>query len=269
LHNPTPEEHAAFQELVRNHVRQLLTEYGKIDLLFLDYTSKYKQEGDYFDREKILKIAYECQPDIIVNDRLSFWKDNVRDFDYYTPEICVPSKPIRVKGREVPWETCATINGNWGYCAEDNNWKTPEALVAGLVGCVSRDGNLLLNVGPMSDGKIPAPAVERLNALGDWYAANGESIFGCGKSKFTPPFGCAYTQKGNTLYCHFLQQPLGDVILPGLKGRVAKATLLRTGETVNCIDQWGFELLEKDDQRIRQKGIVPGDVIKITLSAVE
>lgn len=121
----------------------------------------------------------------------------------------------------------------------------------------------------MSDGKIPAPAVERLNALGDWYAANGESIFGCGKSKFTPPFGCAYTQKGNTLYCHFLQQPLGDVILPGLKGRVAKATLLKTGETVNCIDQWGFELLEKDDQRIRQKGIVPSDVIKITLSAVE
>ena len=269
VHKSTPEEYAAFKELVANHVRQLMTEYGKIDLLFLDYTSKYKQDGDYFDRERLLKIAYENQPGIIVNDRLSFWKDNVRDFDYYTPEICVPSKPIRVKGREVPWETCATINGNWGYCAEDNNWKTPEALVAGLVGCVSRDGNLLLNVGPMSDGKIPAPAVERLNALGDWYAANGESIFGCGKSKFTPPFGCAYTQKGNTLYCHFLQQPLGDVILPGLKGRVAKATLLRTGETVNCIDQWGFELLEKDDQRIRQKGIVPGDVIKITLSAVE
>jgi alpha-L-fucosidase len=194
VHKSTPEEYAAFKELVANHVRQLMTEYGKIDLLFLDYTSKYKQDGDYFDRERLLKIAYENQPGIIVNDRLSFWKDNVRDFDYYTPEICVPSKPIRVKGREVPWETCATINGNWGYCAEDNNWKTPEALVAGLVGCVSRDGNLLLNVGPMSDGKIPAPAVERLNALGDWYAANGESIFGCGKSKFTPPFGCAYTQ---------------------------------------------------------------------------
>ena len=266
VHESTPEEYAAFKELVANHVRQLMTEYGKIDLLFLDYTSKYKQEGDYFDRERLLKIAYDNQPGIIVNDRLSFWKDNVRDFDYYTPEICVPSEPIRVKGREVPWETCATINGNWGYCAEDNNWKTPEALVAGLVGCVSRDGNLLLNVGPMADGSIPAPAMARLNALGDWYAANGESIFGCGKSDFMPPFGCAYTQKGNTLYCHFLQQPLGDVILPGLKGKVARATLLRTGETVKCIDQWGFELLKPDDQRIRVKGIVPGDVVKIVLS---
>ena len=266
LHNPTPEEHAAFQELVRNHVRQLLTEYGKIDLLFLDYTSKYKQEGDYFDREKILKIAYECQPDIIVNDRLSFWKDNVRDFDYYTPEVCIPSEPLRVKGREVAWETCATINGSWGYRADDNAWKTPEALVAGLVGCVSRNGNLLLNVGPMADGSLPAPAVERLNALGDWHDASGESIFGCGKSDFTPPFGCAYTQKGNSLYCHFLQPPLGDVILPGLKGKVAKATLLRTGEVVECVDNWGFELLKPDDQRIRPKGVRAGDVVRIELS---
>ena len=266
LHEPTPEEYAAFKELVANHVRQLMTEYGKIDLLFLDYTSKFKQKGDYFDRERLLKIAYECQPGIIVNDRLSFWKDNVRDFDYYTPEICVPSGPLRVKGREVPWETCATMNGSWGYRADDDKWKSPEALAAGLVGCVSRNGNLLLNVGPMADGSLPAPSVERLNALGDWYAANGESVFGCGKADFTPPFGCAYTQKGNALYCHFLQTPLGDVILPGLKGKITKMTLLRTGEEVPCIDQWGFELLKKDDQRIRPKGIVPGDVIKIILS---
>ena len=79
-------------------------------------------------------------------------------------------------------------------------------------------------------------------------------------------FGCAYTQKGDAPYCHFLQTPLGDVILPGLKGKIAKMTLLRTGEEVPCIDQWGFELLKKDDQRIRPKGIVPGDVVKIVLS---
>ena len=109
LHTPTPEEYAAFKELVANHVRQLMTEYGKIDLLFLDYTSKYKKDVDYFDRERLLKIAYDSQPGIIVSDRLSFWKEDVRDFDYYTPEICVPSEPLRVKGREVSWETCATI----------------------------------------------------------------------------------------------------------------------------------------------------------------
>jgi len=265
-HVPTPEQYASFTNLVYNHINQLTTEYGKLDLLFLDYTSRTKADIDYFGRDGILEMVYRNQPGIIVNDRLAYFKDNCRDFDYYTPEICVPSGPIRVKGHEVPWETCATINDNWGYCAADKNWKSPEALVAGLVGCVSRGGNLLLNVGPMADGSIPAPAVERLNALGDWYAANGESIFGCGKSKFTPPFGCAYTQKGDALYCHFLQTPLGDVILPGLKGKIAKMTLLRTGEEVPCIDQWGFELLKPDDQRIRPKDIVPGDVIKIVLS---
>ena len=267
-HEPTPEEHAAFRELVANHVRQLMTEYGKIDLLFLDYTSKYKQDEDYFDRERLLGIAYGCQPDILVNDRLSFWKDNCRDFDYYTPEICVPGEPLRVKGREVAWETCATINGNWGYNVGDTDWKTPEALVAGLVGCVSRNGNLLLNVGPMPDGRIPAPAVERLEALGDWFSANGESVTGCGKSDFSPPFGCAYTQRGNALYCHFLQPPLGDVILPGLKGKAAKITLLRTGGEIKCIDYWGFELLRPDDQRIRPTGVVAGDVAKIELAPV-
>jgi alpha-L-fucosidase len=119
----------------------------------------------------------------------------------------------------------------------------------------------------MADGALPAPSVERLNALGDWYAANGESVLGCGKSDFAPPFGCAYTQKGNILYCHLLQPPLGDVILPGLKGRVAEMKLLRTGEKVECVDDWGFELLKKDDQRIRPpKNMKAGDVIRIELS---
>ena len=265
LHEPTADEYAAFKELVANHVRQLMTEYGRIDLLFLDYTSQHKQNVDYFDRERLLKIAYGCQPAILVNDRLSFWKENCRDFDYYTPEICIPSEPVRVKGREVIWETCATMNGSWGYRADDSGWKLPEALAAGLVGCVSRNGNLLLNVGPMADGAFPQAAVERLNALGDWYAVNGESVTGCGTSPFTPPFGCAYTQKGKALYCHFLQPPLGDVILPGLKGKIAKMTLLRTGKAVACIDQWGFELLKKDDQRIRPEDIRACDVLRIDL----
>ncbi len=91
----------------------------------------------------------------------------------------------------------------------------------------------------------------------------GEAL---GLAGFAPPFGCAYTQKGNALYCHFLQPPVGDVILPGLKGRVAKATILRTGEEAPCIDNWGFELLKPDDQRIRPKGLRAGDVARIDLA---
>lgn len=266
LHTPTPQEYADFKELVFNHVRQLMTDYGKVDLLFLDYTSKYKaHEKDHFGRDRILEMVYRCQPEIIVNDRLSFFKDNCRDFDYYTPEVCVPASPVKVKGREVVWETCATMNGCWGYRDDFHEWRSPEALVAGLAGCVSRGGNLLLNIGPKADGSFPVQAVERLQTLAEWYRTNGESVFGCGKADFAPPYGCVYTQKGNDIYCHFLQTPLGDVILPGLKGRIAELCPLREGVKVRLVDEWGFELLAPSDQRIRPEGIKPGDVIRITL----
>ena len=90
-----------------------------------------------------------------------------------------------------------------------------------------------------------------------------------GKSEFTPPYGCVYTQKGNNLYCHFLQSPLGDTILPQLKGKIEKATLLRTGEEVKQVNHWGFELLKPDEQRIRTRGIRPGDVVRICLKKGE
>jgi alpha-L-fucosidase len=265
LHVPTPEQYAAFKELVYNHIHQLMTEYGKIDLLFLDYTSKYKADEDYFDRERILKMVYECQPDILVNDRLTYWKDNCRDFDYYAPEICVPNQPQVVKGKRVLWESCATMNDNWGFARDDHNWKSVDAIIAGLVGCVAQDGNLLLNVGPNELGEIPMPSVERLKAVGEWFKVNGESITGCGWSPYKPPYGCAYTQKGNVIYCHFLQTPLGDTILPQLKGKVKKITLLRTGVEVEQDNVWGFELLKADEQRIHTRALKVGDVLKMEL----
>ena len=150
-----PADHKAYQDLLYHHIEQLMTEYGKIDILFLDYTSQHKANEDYFDRERILEMVYRLQPDIIVNDRLSYFKDNVRDFDYYTPEICIPNQQQQVKGKEVPWETCTTMNNHWGYCPTDEAYKTLHTLTSGLIGCVSKNGNLLLNVGPEPSGKFP------------------------------------------------------------------------------------------------------------------
>lgn len=265
-HVPTPAEYASFTNLVYNHINQLTTEYGRLDLLFVDYTSKTKAFLDYFGRGPIMEMVYRNQPDILLNDRLSYYKENVPDFDYYTPEICVPNQPQTVKGREVMWETCATMNDHWGYSRTDENWKSPEAVIAGLIGCVSKNGNLLLNVGPTELGEIPQGSVKILRALANWYRANGESVTGCGQSRFTPPHGCVYTQKGRSVYCHFLQTPLGDTILPQLKGKIRKATLLRTGEDVGQVNHWGFELLKADEQRLRTRAIRPGDVVRLDLA---
>ena len=265
LHTPTPEEYLNFIDLLNNHIRQLLSEYGKIDLLFLDYTSQYKADTDYFQREKLLEMIYRLQPEILVNDRLSFYKENAPDFDYYTPEVCVPNQPLTVKGRDVPWETCASMNDHWGYFTGDNNYKSVTSIIANLLGCVAKNGNLLLNIGPDQFGKFPAGAVENLKLLAEWIKANGEAVHGCSQAEYTPPFGCVYTQKGNVLYCSFLVQPAGDVILPQLRNKIKKITLLRTGTEIEMINNWGWELLKEDEQRIRPKQVQVSDVIKIEL----
>ncbi len=265
MHEVSEAAHQEYLDYLNNNLRQLMTGYGKIDLLFLDYTSKYKAEGDYYDRERLLKTVYDNQPEIIVNDRLSFYKDNVRDYDYYTPEICVPNQPQQVNGRDVVWETCCTMNDSWGYCDTDFNYKPVETLTGGLMGCVAQNGNLLLNIGPDATGKFPEMSVKRLKELAAWHLANGEAVCGAGKSEYTPPFGTCYTQKGRNIYCYFLQQPMGDVILPELKGKIEQITLMRTGEPMEMVDYWGFELLKSDEQRIRPCRAKAGDVLKIVL----
>lgn len=265
LHTPTPEQHRAFQTLLYNHVEQLMTEYGKIDLLFLDYTSKFKANEDYFDRERLLEMVYRRQPDILVNDRLSYFKENARDYDYYTPEICILNQPQTVRGKPVAWETCATMNRHWGYCADDTAYKPVETMLAGLMGCVSQDGNLLLNIGPEPTGKFPPPAVDRLRELSAWMLCNGEAVYGCGKSEFPAPYGCCYTQKDRSIYCCFLIPPMGDVILPGLKNKIERIVHLRTGKEVKQVDFWGYELLKPDEIRIRPGDVKTCDVLRIDL----
>ena len=261
-----PARHAALRELLRNHVNQLTTEYGKVDLMFFDYVSKYKAEEDYFDRETLIGICRRNQPDILVNDRLSYFKDGAApDFDYYTPEITVPNNPPLVRGTLRMWETCATMNDHWGFFAGDENFKSWTTIAAGLVGCVSRGGNLLLNVGPDARGRIPDGSVRALKDLAAWFAVNGESVTGCGPSECRPPFGCAYTQKGRTLYLHVLVPPMGDVVLEGLQGKVETATLLRTRQVVPQTLFWGFETLRPDELRLHPQGLRAGDVIRLGL----
>ena len=267
LHEPTPEQHRAFLDYLYNNVEQLMTDYGKIDLLFFDYTSRTKAGTDYFDRERLLKMIYEHQPEILVNDRLAYYKDDVRDFDYYTPEIAVLNQPLQVKGKDAVWETCATMNGFWGYVSKAAKCRDIVSLTAGLVGCVSSNGNLLLNMGPDSLGRIPAEVEDTLRQLAEWFRTNGEAVTGCGKSAYQAPFGTCYTQKDNVIYCYLLVPPLGDLILPGLRDKIAEITLLRTGETVEQIPVWGYELLKKDDWRVRPKDVKAGDVLKIVLKS--
>jgi len=153
----------------------------------------------------------KLQPDIISNNRLDSKKITG---DYGTPENKIPTNSL-----PMDWETCMTMNGTWGYRSYDKKWKSPEILVHNLVDIASKGGNFLLNVGPTSEGLIPEPSIERLQAVGAWMKVNGESIYGT--KPFTwlkaPPAWGRITTKGDDIYLHVFDWPTdGRLVVPGV-----------------------------------------------------
>jgi alpha-L-fucosidase len=199
-------------------VREILTNYGKIAILWFDTPVNMTAA-----RAALFQPLLKLQPGLIVNNRLG---GGFRG-DTETPEQFIPATGL--PGRD--WETCMTMNGTWGYKSYDNNWKSPETLIRNLVDIASKGGNYLLNVGPTSEGLIPAPSVERLQEIGKWMKINGEAIYGTAAGPFKRLAWGRCTQKrsgsGTTLYLHvFAWPPDGKLVLPGLRSRIERAYLL-------------------------------------------
>jgi alpha-L-fucosidase len=208
----------------------------------------------------MLEMVYSLQPEIIVNDRLSFHKTPTFYGDYATPEVALPNKQVEINGRKYDWETCMTMNNSWGYSIEDNNFKDPAVIVRALTRCVSMNGNLLLNIGPDSTGRIPPESVSIFKELGKWMKAHSRTVHGCSASEFKPPPGCSYTENNDNLFLHMHNPAMGDIILPGLKGRVERIRQVSDGSEIPMITHWGFELLEEDELRIRPPKHLAGNM---------
>jgi alpha-L-fucosidase len=227
-----------YREYLFNQVREILTDFGTIDCLFLDYSFPKGKDGRGradWDSEKLLKMVRELQPNIIVNDRLDL--DDVKGgWDFKTPEQFIPRDWITVDGKKVPWETCQTFSDSWGYYRDEEGWKSPEQLVALLVETVSKGGNLLLNVGPTSRGTFDERAKNRLKEMGEWMKLHSRSIYGCTQAppEFKAPENCllTYNPESKRLYVHVLSWPLGNMFLNGFSGRIKYAQLLHDGSEV-------------------------------------
>jgi len=249
-----------YRDYIFGQVRELLSGFGRIDCLFLDYSfpkgKDGKGRGDW-QSEKLLALVRELQPDIIVNDRLDL-DDVPGGWDFKTPEQFIPRDWITVAGRKVPWETCQTFSGSWGYFRDEESWKSPQQLVALLIETVSKGGNLLLNVGPTSRGTFDERAISRLKEIGEWMRTNSRSIYGCTQApdEFKAPGNCllTYNPERKRLYIHVLSWPLGDLFVSGLAEKIRYAQLLSDGSEV----QTG-----KPDQPFQDKldRISPGTVI--------
>ncbi|HEU5014712.1 MAG TPA: alpha-L-fucosidase [Roseiflexaceae bacterium] len=224
-----------YAEYLHGQTRELLTNYGPIDIIWFDFSYPNRIWGgkgrDDWQSEKLLTMVRELAPNIIINDRL----DLPGAADIKTPEQYQPREWMTADGKPVVWEACQTLNGSWGYDRDNLDWKSPELLIRMLVDSVSKGGNLLLNVGPNGRGEFEPRAQETLAALGEWTRLHGRSIYGCTASEYTPPPDCRFTQNGNRLYLHIFAWPFRHIHLDGFADKVEYAQLLNDASEVKMI----------------------------------
>jgi alpha-L-fucosidase len=222
-----------YAEYMRGQIRELLTGYGDVDVMWFDF-SYPKPDGtgkgkDDWESDKLLELVRSLRPGVVLDDRL----DLPYGWDIKTPEQYQPRKGITVDGKPVVWEACQTFSGSWGYHRDEASWKSVEQLVMMLIDTVSKDGNLLLNVGPTARGELDHRALDRLHGIGDWMTRHSRSIYGCGPAPdgLAAPPDCRYTydKAKNRLYLHLFAWPFKHVHLDGLADRVAYAQLLNDG----------------------------------------
>jgi alpha-L-fucosidase len=231
--------YAAF---MREQVRELLTGYGRIDVVWFDFSYPERSYRDlpgkshkHWGSEKLLALAHELQPGIMVNNRLDLLHEEGYLPDITTPEQYTPREAPKVKGQEVTWETCHTFSGSWGYHRDEASWKDAHQLITLLIDSVSLGGNLLMNVGPTARGTFDKRADAALTAYGDWLRLNGRSIYGAGASEFTAPANCRLTQNGDRLYLHIYSWPFRHIHFDGLAGKVDYAQFLHDASEVRWV----------------------------------
>ncbi|EOR94586.1 Alpha-L-fucosidase [Arcticibacter svalbardensis MN12-7] len=233
-----PEFPKYFENYMKPQVKELLTNYGDIGVVWFDgdWIADYTTEMG----KELYNYIREIQPNTIVNNRVDkartgmSIKSKKGDFagDFFTPEQEIPAKGI-----PEAWESCMTINRTWGFKKSDHNWKSSTVLIQNLIDIVSKGGNFLLNVGPTSEGVIPQESVDRLKEMGNWTKTNAEAVYGVNASPFEKLEWGRCTQKvenGNTvLYFSVFNWPTdGKLVLPAFDNNVVDAALLQNGKEV-------------------------------------
>ena len=251
---------AVYREYLKNQVREILTRYGKIDILWLDYSfpGVFGKGRNDWGSVELMTMVRELQPGILVNDRADL-KDYHGGWDFTTPEQFKVDKWPEIDGERVYWETCQTFSGSWGYYRDEHTWKDNKQLLVLLIESVSKGGNLLLNVGPTARGTFDHRADKALKGMGEWMSVNGRSIYGCTQApdEFEAPQNTllTYNPETNRLYIHLLDYPITNFRLPGYRGKVKYAQFLHDGSELLITSPYGHHMqgsvATEDDLNLR------------------
>ena len=231
-------DHSKYVNYLHQQVEELMTGYGKVDIVWWDY-SKPKAQGPFWRADDLMKLVRKHQPDIVSNNRLfkapklkesdqklAAWKPEQGDFT--TPEQHIPSTGLA----GVDWEVCMTMNTTWGFSQHDVAWKSDTKLIQNLVDIVSKGGNYLLNIGPKGDGSVPEASVKSMETIGRWMDVNSESIYGTQASPFEKPKWGRFTTKDGLLYAHVFEWPSeGKLKIASGEMQISRAYLLADKET--------------------------------------
>ena len=234
-----------FEAKCKPQVKELLTNYGPIGLIWFDTPQRITKEQS----AELVDLVHQLQPDCLVSGRVGH---GVGDYD------SAGDNQISMGTRKRDWETPVTLNDTWGYKKNDNNWKTTTVLVRQLAQVAGRGGNYLLNVGPTAEGVVPQPSVDRLAEVGQWMRANGESIYGTMGSPY--PYDHSWgviTTKPNRLYLHVFNWPQDKLVLYGLKNKVGKAYLLADKNTPLVVKQKSDPSFDHDELEIALPSVAP------------
>jgi alpha-L-fucosidase len=221
-----------FVDYIHGQIRELMTNYGKVGVLWYDVSWPLNVEG--WESEKMNKMVFDLQPEIIVNNR------NALPGDFATPEQTLTPTAGRA------WESCMTLNDSWGYQTTDDNWKSAKTVVRNLIQCARDGGNYLLNIGPRGDGSIPDATVPILQAVGKWVEGNGAAIYKAEPCTVKRSANTLFTRIGNTMYAHEYFWTGEELAIGGFTTKVLSAKMLRTGTPVKFV---------QDDLRVRLIGL--------------
>ncbi len=225
-----------WQEKVIPQIRELLSNYGEIGLMWFDMWIHHSRTCVTTEQLLQLKgVIRELQPNCLVNSRLGLSIEEDSDIDFKT----LGDNQLGSKKEEFPWQSPATVAHSWGFYANEKQWKSTTTLLQSLIGNVSLNGNMMLNIGPRANGDVPFEIEQRLLAMGKWLSVNGESIYGSQAFDLVKnqhdwgKITCKQNPDGSTkLYLHVYNWPLSQILpLTGIKEKPVKAYLLAKPET--------------------------------------
>ena len=215
-HKPIHEDMSVYEPMVEQahaQVHELMTNYGQVDLLWYDGGFP----AEIWRPVELNAMVRELQPDIIINNRAGSPED-----------YCTPEQRVAVQDR--PWESCMTMNDIWGYTPDEKDYKSVYEIEKILISATSQGGNLLMNVGPDPEGRIPRPAVDRLRAVGAWLRTNGEAVYGAGPSVLKTHSLGPTSRVGNKQYIFVKNWPGSTIRFAWCGNNVLSARVLATGD---------------------------------------